>query len=229
MCFSAASSFGAAVFIGGTGLAALQKANTNVQRNFALIPIFFSLQQFTEGLIWVNLSNAEGLSHIWGIIITPVLTYLFLFFAWVIWPIFIPFSMRFLEQHPFRKKLLNGIIVLGIAVTSVLVYILLNNKILAELAGNHIRYEHGFSHPLVWVFGIFYFIPVVFSCFVSSIKRMWYLGVINMASYLYSKLFFTRVVISVWCFFAAVSSIFVLVIIYDMQKRGAEKLSPLPH
>lgn len=217
MCFSASASFGASMIIGSIGGVALKKAKTSSQKVFALIPIFFAMQQFIEGLLWLYLLEPAGTSSNFGLISTT--TYLFLIFAWIIWPSFIPYTFYLLEKNIKRKRVLKGLVFLGILVSIVLTYILIFHKTTPIISNYHIRYEVSFTHSMAWVLAVFYIVSTVFSCFVSSIKWIWSLGVINLCSYVISKLVFGEYVLSVWCFFAAISSVIILFIIFKMIKE----------
>lgn len=77
---------------------------------FALTPMLFAIQQFVEGIVWVALSNPESeFAAMW----LSKTVYAFLVFAWVIWPVFIPFFMMKLEENPQRKKILKGLLING--------------------------------------------------------------------------------------------------------------------
>lgn len=221
MCFSASTSFIASVVLGSVGVVALKKAKSSSMKIFALTPMLFAIQQFAEGVVWVTLSNPEGeFAAMW----LSKAVYAFLVFAWVVWPVFIPFFMMKLEQNSYRKKILKGILGIGIGVAAILIYILSNYNMTAQVDGYHIRYNLDFQFDWVWVFAIFYLIPTVFSTLISSVKKMWYLGVINIASYVFTKIFFAGYVISIWCFFGAVSSLVVLAIILEAQKKTKDQL-----
>ena len=223
MCFSAGASFGASALIGTLGAVAIKKADTTPKKVFAAIPVFFAIQQLTEGFIWIALSNPDGvLAASW----LPGLTNIFLFFAWILWPFFIPLSMYLLENENGRKKILQVLLYMGIAVSLVLTYMMLFYHIEAVISNYHIEYARDFTKPLTWEFAIFYFLPTVFSCFVSSVKRMWYVGTVNLASYIFTQLMFGDAFLSVWCFFAAISSSMVLVVILGMKEdSGIMKLN----
>ncbi len=222
MCFSAEASFGASIVIGGIGIVALKKAQTHSQQVFAMIPVFFALQQFTEGLIWLDLlSHTNTPFSPW----LSIKTKLYLLFAWMIWPSFIPYSFSLLEENFKRKKILKLFTVVGVLVSLVLSYILIFQNITPKISNYHIKYEIDFVHRLAWVLGILYVLSTVFSCFVSSVKGVWSLGVINLSSYIISKLVFEEYVLSVWCYFAALSSVIVLVIILKQVKK--ENIAPL--
>jgi uncharacterized protein DUF6629 len=219
MCFSATVSFGASAVIGTMGVIAFKKSKTKPQRIFSMIPIFFAVQQFSEGLIWMDLLNPESTLP------TRLLTYIFLFFAWIIWPIFIPFSMKILEQNPVRKKILSFLIVLGAISVTMLVYNLIIHNVTAKVSQYHIVYERDVPLRFFWFIQIFYLLATTISTFVSSVKKMWYLGVINIVSLVYSFIYFKEALASIWCFFAAVSSIMILAILLGMQKQP-DKTTP---
>ena len=219
MCFSAAASFGASAIIGSVGAVGLSKASTPSQRVLGLIPAGFALQQFSEGFVWLALRSPAGAE-------TPWLTFAsnsFLFFAWIIWPILIPYSFQRLEPYPLRKKILQWITVLGVAIAAVLSYVIFAKGVTASISSHHIIYDWENKQALLNPYGIFYVIPTVISCFISSVKRVWYLGVINLASYLFAQIAFKGAVLSIFCFFAAASSFLIMIILIEMQKKPVQQ------
>ena len=217
MCFSAEASFGASAVISVVGILAIKRSTNTQQKLFALVPLFFALQQFIEGLLWIVLQNpAYGE---WR----HLLTMFFLVFAWLIWPIYMPFSMAMLEKNPVKKKVLFGFFGLGLLVASGFIYVMIFHNVTASVAQYHINYVYDFHPAYSWVYGLLYLIPTIGSLMVSSVKKMWTLGIINMASYLVSRIFFFSYVISVWCFFGALASIMVYMIIKEMSKVEDEQ------
>ena len=217
MCFSAGMSFGASAVILITGIITISKARTNPQRIFALIPLFFSIQQFTEGLLWLVLANPEYDNY------RPLLTHLYLTFAWIIWPVFIPFSMGLLENKLSRKRLLHLFLGIGVFVSAGFIHIMMSHHAHAVINEYHIDYLFDNTPSYHFIFTILYIVATVVSLFVSSTKRMWAFGVINLASYLFTKIFFHGHVVSIWCFFGALSSFIVLWIILDLNKLHKEE------
>jgi hypothetical protein len=59
---------------------------------FAVIPVVFSIQQVSEGLVWI------GIRHNDPALITPA-ALAFLFFALCFWPFWVPFGVLFLESR----------------------------------------------------------------------------------------------------------------------------------
>lgn len=100
MCFSEPVSFavGGALVVGGlfAGWQAL-KINTRYLP-VSQMPTLAGLQQFTEGHVWMGLNHSD-MSMIWWAAMG------FIFFSWLIWPVWIPFSIYFLEPQASRRKL----------------------------------------------------------------------------------------------------------------------------
>lgn len=211
----------ASAVIGTVGTVAFKKSKTSSLKVFAITPIFFAIQQFVEGIVWISLSNPESeFAEMW----LSKAVYAFLVFAWVIWPVFIPFFMIKLEQNSQRKRVLKGLLVNGVGVALILIYVLVNYNMTAQINDYHIKYDRNFQTDWVWVFAIFYLASTIFPTLISSVKKMWYLGGINLASYIFSKIFFAEHVISIWCFFGAASSLVVLAIILEAQKKTDKQL-----
>ena len=93
MCFSAGASFGAGVVLSVIGIASLKKVQTPSQIVFASVPLIFSVQQITEGFLWLALSNPAFA------FLQQFTTYTFLFFAQVVWPMWVPLAIFLLEKE----------------------------------------------------------------------------------------------------------------------------------
>jgi hypothetical protein len=233
MCFSATASFGASAVLGTLGIVTVAKATTNPQRVFATIPLIFAVQQFTEGMLWLSLKNSNLAD--WQ----STLTYIFLVFAMAIWPFWISFSVRLMEKEEKKKKIMNVLVAIGavVAIGVSAVLFLYPVEVITPFCPscplsspsssitNHLHYE--FAIPkmvknLVVFFSVLYIMATIITPFFSSIKKMKWLGVVFLVSYIFAITFYHGFVISVWCFFAAILSFIVLWIILDLRKAGTE-------
>lgn len=212
MCFSAEASFGASAVIGIIGIIALKKATNFPQKVFAIIPIFFAVQQFLEGMLWLVLDGKLYMSWKQPLILG------FLFFAWLVWPVYIPFSMAMFEKNRIKRKVLLSFLGLGFLIILGFLYVIIFHNIDANAAKLHINYTYDYVPPLPWIYGLLYLIPTIVSFMLSSVKKMWALGLINLTSYIFSRIFFFGHVLSVWCFFGAVASVFILWYIIQLNK-----------
>jgi hypothetical protein len=214
MCFSAGASFGAAAVLGTIGVVTIKKTQTTDEVPFASIPFLFGVQQVAEGMLWVGLSGVdhESWRHF------PV--YIFLIFAQLVWPVWIPFSILQLERSPTRRLIIKVIFGMGSCISLYLMYCLFVYDVTAEIHSGHIAYTLNFPIAFTWISSAFYFIPTVLSLFISSSRRIQLLGIGVLVSFVFSKIYFADHLISVWCFFAAVLSIAVLWIVVAF-KTGA--------
>jgi len=214
MCFSAEASFSAGAVLAVAGVITVKKVQERSQLLFACIPFLFSFQQFTEGFLWLSLTHKE-LSFL-----QPFSTYLFLIIAQIVWPTWVPLSILLLEKNEKRKKVLNLILGIGIGLSIYLTYCYLFYNVNAEISKHHIKYDLDFPHikHLMWLTALFYFVPTVVSTFVSSVKKMHFLGTAILISCVLTKLFADNYFISIWCFFAAIISVLVFLIIAKLQK-----------
>ncbi|MCD6017503.1 MAG: hypothetical protein K0S53_624 [Bacteroidetes bacterium] len=211
MCFSAGASFGASAILAVAGVASLKKVHTRTQIPFAAIPLIFSIQQFCEGFVWIALKNNADWQQ------TPII--LFLLFAQVVWPFWVPFSIFLLETSKWRKILLAVLLFMGTLLSLYLSYCFLSYHFSAHIQTYHIRYELSFPHEFVPFLALFYFLPTIVSPFVSSVRKMSFVGTSILVSFLITKLFFDDYVISVWCFFAALVSVVVFLVMKDMELK----------
>ena len=212
MCFSAEASFGASAVLAAVGVITLKNAKTPAQVPFALIPLLFAVQQAAEGILWIGLSSTDHAS--WRHF--PVL--IFLLFAQVIWPVWVPLSISLLEKDPARKKILTLLLAIGSITSLYLLYCLFAYGVTAKIHAGHIQYTLSFPLAFVWISSVFYFMPTVLPLFASGFKRMWILGITILLSFIIAKIYFEEHLISVWCFFAAIISITVLMILLKSKK-----------
>ena len=122
MCFSAVASFGAGTVLTFIGVASLKKVQSPSQIAFASVPLIFAVQQISEGFVWLSLSNQTFVG------LHQMMTYVFLFFAQVVWPIWVPFAIMKLEKNDKRKKMLKVIVAIGGLVSLYLLFCLIHYK-----------------------------------------------------------------------------------------------------
>lgn len=211
MCFSATASFAASATLTALGIYACSRAKHPGTLLLAASPLLFALQQASEGMVWLGLTNPA-----WQQFLVPA-TYFFLFCALAWWPFWVPLSLALLEPNILRKKILINILTFGTFFALTMLFCLFNYGAVASIEGCHIYYAvtiPGELHPLL---GLLYLIPAVVPFFLSSLWGMNLLGVAIMASYLASYYFYRVCFLSVWCFFAAVLSMLIIAIIQKIE------------
>lgn len=208
MCFSATASIVAGTALSAVGAITMAKAERKAELPFAAVPLLFGVQQLTEGFVW--------LSFAWhAAILNAVTTYIFSLFAFVIWPIYVPFAVGLLETVAWRKKAIYICQMLGLTVGLYLLYSHTLSSVTSEIIYKHVVYNN--SHFYEFAVMIFYFAATIVSCLFSSKRIINVFGVFAFLSAMAAYWFYSQSFISVWCFFAAVLSF--IVCIYFLKPR----------
>ena len=217
MCFSATASFTSGIVLGTIGVVTVKNSPQPHHKPFAIIPLIFAFQQFTEGFLWLALKGK--IDPAWE----HIFTHSFITIAQVVWPFWVPFSISLLEQNPKRKKIFYFLIAIGCMISLSIAYRLLFYPAYSTIEQHHISYHLAFPVTIHYLGAICYCIVILAPPFVSSVKRMHLLGTFAFVSFIAAEIFYTKYVISVWCFFAAIISVAVYIVI-KAQKKSHEEL-----
>ncbi len=219
MCFSATASFTAGVVLTGIGVATIKKTHHRSQFLFASIPLIFGVQQLSEGILWVTLPNPEYAN------IQKIVTYIYLFFAQTVWPIWVPIAILLLEKEATRKNIQRFFVLSGLVSGVYLAYCLFSFNVEAKIIGRHIDYLQDYPENTRIFSIVLYGLATIVPSFFSHIKRMWMLGVTILISYIITYIFFNQYVLSVWCFFSSIISLSIYAIIIQVSNSKEEIIS----
>lgn len=207
MCFSTEASFTASVILTVGGTAILKTATSRSQLFLAAIPILFAIQQFSEGIIWLHLSN-----HFGSVALFESAQHSFLTFAFFIWPIWTPLSMAVLETVHWRRILLFINLFFGLALSVVNFSYAIRENLTVQVVNHSLQYlgqvpSQTFIYPLI----------VLLPMFLSSLRSAWIFGFLLTIGYILADYFYTTTFVSVWCFFSALVSLSIYKILKDNQ------------
>lgn len=204
MCFSETASFTAAAVLTAQGLASLHLVRKHKSLLLlACIPLFFALQQFSEGVIWHYFNHnlpIQGLALLGAQI--------FLFIAFLGWPILIPLAVWIPETNRWRKLLLSLFILGGVAWGVYLIYSLLDVNLKVTNHEHSLLYGVDFytdqsMNVLKWIYLGLIILPI----FISSLTSIWVFGLATLVSAGIAQYFYETTFTSVWCFFGALLSL----------------------
>jgi hypothetical protein len=213
MCFSAGASFTGGAVLSAIGVAAVRSAHNPSQKLFAGIPLFFAFQQCAEGVLWLTLKSGGYYQ------IQTMTTYIFLLMALVIWPLIIPMAMLRMEEVKKKKRIITFILSTGGLLSAYYAFCLLSFNVTPRINGFHIQYVNDFPESLGNIaFGI-YITATMTPLFISSVKRMYLFGILIFVSCFVTGIFYKEYLTSVWCFFAALISVVVYLIIRESQEE----------
>jgi hypothetical protein len=219
MCFSASASFGAGVVLNIIGVATIKKTSHSPQLLFASIPFIFGVQQIAEGMLWVTLPNPDYVN------IQKICTYIYLFFAQMLWPLWVPIAILLIEKKETRKNIQKVCVAAGLIVGVYMAYCLLTFHVEAKIVGYHIKYFQDFPPSLRKYSITLYGLATIAPPFFSHIRRMWMLGTTILISYIVTAVFYEHYILSVWCFFSSIISLSIYAIMVEISKTAQQKLA----
>ena len=121
------------------GAAALARSAGRPQRMFAAVPLIFAAQQAAEGIVWLTIGGDAGTT------LHHAAVNAFLGIALVLWPIWLPISLRRIEKDSARRRALSGLCWLGGAVSATALVLLFRWQPVAVVVGHSIRYDYAGS------------------------------------------------------------------------------------
>lgn len=212
MCFSAEASFSAAIVLGVAGAYTLKICSLKSLRYLAAVPLLFALQQFSEGILWLNLTHRIDPPFLF-----TVSGNVFLIFAFLIWPMWIPYALFMAEKNPLIKKMIGVDLLFGIALSSINLFYAVQQHISIEVVNHSLQYfakvpNQTYIYPLI----------ILLPCFVSTLKSVKSFALLIAVAYVAASYFYAETFVSVWCFFSAVVS---LVIYKVIKEEMADKKS----
>ncbi|MCC7084986.1 MAG: hypothetical protein IT427_08265 [Pirellulales bacterium] len=198
MCFSAETSFGSAVLIGGIGVATLPKIRNTCEVLLGSLPLMFAAHQLEEGIVWLGLQGRIPSK------LEQEAIWLYILFAQVLLTVIAPWAFWLVEPDPKRRRLLWPLIGLGICL---FLFALLQFAVApttAEISNHGIEYD-GPLRGRTW-FAVLYAIVTCGPPLVSSYRWLRVFGVLNIVALIATVLLKSMDFTSVWCAFAAVLS-----------------------
>jgi hypothetical protein len=202
MCFSAAASFTAGTALTAVGVVTLYRSDHKSELPLAAIPLLFGIQQLTEGFLWVSLNNHLPGLQSWS-------TYIFSLFSHVLWPIFVPFAFLLVEAVRWRIKAIFVFLGLGLGVGLYLLYFIIRFPVSAHVHERSISYDS--PHLYIAVVLVIYLLATCVTGLFSSHRCINIFGVLAFVLAIAAVLVSITTFVSVWCFFAAVLSLLILI------------------
>ena len=241
MCFSATASFTAAGLLIPLGAAALARSLGPGRGSdpppastvaLALAPLLFGLQQAIEGFVWIGVEG--GGDATW---LAPTVL-LYLFFAYGFWPAWIPFAVLRLEgggrsasARGWRHHLTAVLLVGGLLMGGSLWLPLLVEAVppIPGVVEGSLRYPTPTLFAglgLGWLGEGLYAVVIGLPLLLCASLPARLYGLALLAAFALTEWLYRPAFNSVWCYFCAVLSILILVIVWDRGTSVAGILSP---
>ncbi len=223
MCFSATISYSAAVILVATGAYAILPASRigRRYRMLALVPLFFGIQQGFEGAVWQLIDAGDpdaARPYALG----------FHFFSHFLWLWWLPLASSLVEPGKIRKRLFLAVAIFGFLAGGMVYLTLLVNASWLSVAveNHHLVYEVSSPYrgpfslgiPPSALYGLIILIPLLF----SSYRHIRIFGVLVTTSMVLVSLVYGYAFVSVWCFFAAALSLY---LVFMSRRLGQRSLT----
>lgn len=211
MCFSASVSYSAAAVLAGAGVYAFRQAGPlpPPYRMWALIPLFFGVQQAFEGLVWQALEEGNTRAEI-------QFALGFHFFSHFMWLWWMPLCSYLIEPGKLRKRIFAGCAMFGAFAGSLVYSAMLFHSGWMEVSVRQQSILYQFSVPYrssihlpittAAIYALIILAPLLF----SSHRLVWIFGVLVALSMALASATYSYAYVSVWCFFAAVLSLYLV-------------------
>lgn len=211
MCFSTETSLIAGTILTIAGVVLVKRFYNRRELFLALIPLFFGVQQLAESALWYTLTHGTYPSSY-----SLAAQYMFLFFAKMFWPVWIPLAFAVVEKMRWRQIVMEGLLFLGSLFFFYFGYnFLVYGDVQARIVGHCIEYGRS---PLSG--RIFYGIITMTPFLLSSIPKMWILGVLNTIAFIVADISYNNAFISIWCGACAIITIGLFIILQKNQPKS---------
>jgi len=227
MCFSATASFTASFTLIGAGIYCLNIAR-GLEKPYwllALVPLLFGLQQFLEGIVWLN-----GVAQCTNSARSPALGYLF--FSHLFWLFWIPLSCYAVESNLIKRQIFLALTFAG-ALYGLSMYtplLFTEGWMTVVLTEKSIIYKTVLLHDQYIprkLLTLIYILIIISPLSAASDPYLNHFGFLVLGAVVVTALFFNYAFISKWCYFSAVFSLFI-VYIFFRKKAAANKIISLP-
>lgn len=221
MCFSPEADLVSGIIITGIGIEAMRHVRRPGERALAALPVVLGIHQLIESLVWFGLRG--DISERW--VHPAAVAYLLIAFGLL--PVFVPVAVAALEPEHDRRRMW-AFLALGAVVSAVLIEAIVRGPVRAEIMGHHISYSVD-----LWHGGLIVALYVVATCgaMLGSVHRSVRLyGLINLIVVALLALVERDALISLWCAWAAVTSIAISLHLRHAPRAGAvsEAADPAP-
>ena len=213
MCFSTTASLTTAAILIPSGLYCINSAK-QLDKSYwaiAMLPFIFGLQQLLEGGVWFSLENGNTSD-------AHILSLGFVLFSHLFWLGWVGFSSYLVESSESYKFIFKWFAITGIlfGASMYLPLLIYPHWLTTTIINYSIYYNFNFIFdPYIskTMLALIYSGFVILPLFLSSNRYLNILGIMIFVSGLFSWEVYNSVFVSVWCYFAAIISLYIFYVI----------------
>jgi len=203
MCFSPDVDLVGGAAIAAIGIDTLRHVEHRSEWPLAALPIVFGLHQMTEAVVWWGLDERVATR------VGDGAAWLYLAVAFGLLPWFVPWVIRRLEPDPLRRRYASALVVAGVLVSVYLMVPVIRGPIHVVDGGFYLSYS--VSLTFGGVVTAAYVATTCGSLLLSSDRYLVRYGIANLIAVTVLSVLLDRGVISLWCVWAAITSIAIAV------------------
>ncbi len=211
MCFSASANFVGSGVLGAVGVVTLTKVKHRRELLFASLPTLFAIHQFIEGFVWLGLDG----------VLSPAVTHnmgaAYMLYAQGLLPFLLPISVLLFEPNGKSRRRMVPFLVIGGATGLYVLWALTAYPTHIYVRDNSIVYMNQATDNMA--VAVLYVIATCGSLFFSKVRAMVVFGVANLAILLLVDAIKRYAFTSVWCAYAAIASVIILVYFWRSKKH----------
>jgi hypothetical protein len=197
MCFSAEASFAASGVLAASSIPISRIPKEKASVPLSLFPAIFATHQFIEGILWLNHDGVLPDAYKSGAL------YAYVFIAFVLWPIFVPFSAYLIETDRRRRFIILLCQATGLWVGLTLLLSFFRDPV--EVSADCCSLSYHVNAPYLLI--VPYLAALAIPFLVSGRKSLVLFGVgITISCAVAAISSAATNFPSVWCFFAAILS-----------------------
>jgi hypothetical protein len=203
MCFSATTNFVGSGVLATVGVMTLTKVKHPRELLFASLPTIFAIHQFIEGFVWLGLDGYLSPR------VTQDMGAAFVLYAQGLLPFLLPLSVMLFEASLKNRRRMLPFVIIGTGTSLYMIWALIAYPLQISVRGNSIVYINtATNNPTL---AILYVIATCGSLFFSKVKDMVLFGAANLTILLAVMAVKRYAFTSLWCAYAAIASIIILV------------------
>ncbi len=199
VCYSPEADLIAGLVVGVVGIDALRHANGRGDLALAAVPLVLATHQLIEAVAWWGLEGHVP-SDVGDLAVSA-----YLIIALGVVPVIVPYAVMRSEPIRRRQATMLPFVVLGVAVSIVLLFGLATNPHSATIGGRFIAYET--TTPGGGLTAVLYGIAVCVPFLMSSHRHLVVFGLVNVPVLILLSVLLSTGLISLWCIWAAVWSV----------------------
>jgi hypothetical protein len=202
MCFSPEADLVGGFVLGAIGFDAVRHVRQRGDHlAIATLPLLLALHQLDEAFVWWGLQG-----HV-SAVVGHAATWIYLLFAFVVLPVYLPLAVLVLEPPGRRRSLMALFAGLGAVVSAMLLVAMLRGPVTSSLGEYHLAYRIGLSAGGAVV--VAYVVATCGAVMFSGYRRLAVFGLVNILAVAVLAHLAIDGFASLWCGWAAVTAGFI--------------------